>query len=165
MKHSCGLQKHRFTFHSFPLFYKISYLFQVISMTLWMVMGMSCREKQQNDIKDYGFYCWPSTTPCKNREYGMEFSYKMTLIEMVNGQLQTTEGRVATLICCSDIPALMDTLRRFNDTLMAHREKGSGDLEKSCVLPPNIRVFLNRTYDWNSGKSLSFFGFTDQDHS
>lgn len=125
----------------------------------------SCNDEEK-DLKEkgYSFFCWPSKTPCNNREYGIEFSYNMTRIEMINGQWQASERRVATLICCRYIQELVDTLTAYNDTLKKHRNGPLGNLDKRCTIGPGIDVFVNYNTNWQTGKSMSFFGFSDTNH-
>jgi hypothetical protein len=125
----------------------------------------SCNDEgKELKEKGYSLFCWPSKTPCNNREYGIEFSYKMIRIEMVNGQLQASEQRVATLICCQYIQELIDTLTDYNNALKNHKAGGQGNLDKRCAIGPDIEVFVNYTVNWQTGKSISFFGFSDRNH-
>ena len=141
------------------------WIIQIFLILALCIFFGACKDKEQSATDDYGIFCWPSKTPCKNREYGLEFSEKVIRIEMVNGQLQAREGRMATLICCSYIQALMDTLKSFHAALTDHRLNGGEDLDKSCNISPDIRVFVNRTFDFNNMKSISFFGFSDEENS
>ena len=125
----------------------------------------SCND-QEKDLKEkgYSFFCWLSKTPCNNRGHGIEFSYSMVKIEMLNGQLQSREQRVATLICCRYIQGLIDTLITYNDTLRNYRAGPLGNMNKSCTIGPDITVFVNYSTNWQTGKSVSFFGFSDKNH-
>ena len=119
----------------------------------------SCDEEKDLREKGYSFFCWPSKTACQNREYGVEISTSKIVIEMVNGQLQAKEVRVATLVCCSDLERLIDTLIKYHDELIQARQ-AMRNFQKECMINEDIRV--NASYDMPlMGKSIWWFSFTD----
>lgn len=135
----------------------------IFLLLVGLLAGCNGPEPGNEVEKGYSIYCWPSKTPCNNREYGLEFSSKIYRIELVNGRTEIKEERTATLICCSNIQALIDTLKDYNADLIRHRDQGIGNMDRSCTIPPNITIFANRRSDWGTGKSLSFFGFRDNE--
>lgn len=126
---------------------------------------VSCNDDKSDPIeKSYALFCWPSKTPCENREYGIEFSYKTLVISANNPNIEYR--RTATLVCCRYIEALVDSLSAFNDSLINHKNKLSGDLELHCNIGPDIEVFVFYSIVFGAGKPFSYasFGFKDKTH-
>lgn len=133
----------------------------VLAGFIFLALSFSCNdEEKQLEEKGYSIFCWPSKTPCENREYGLEFSYYQYVIDVNTG---ISRQRVATLICCRYIQELVDTLTAYNDTLTKHRDQPLGNLDKKTTIGP-YEIYVNTTIDWGSGKSISFFGFGDNSH-
>lgn len=138
---------------------------QAIVCCITTALCWSCNDEEiKRKEKGYSFYCWPSKTPCENREHGIEFSYNIIRISMQNGQMQSREERVATLICCRYIQELIDTLSAYNDYLKKYRFNPPGRMTKICMIGPDIEVFVNYTQGWQTGKALSSLGFSDINH-
>ena len=74
---------------------------------------ISCDDKEakmETTGKTYSLFCWPSKTPCDNREFGIEFSYTHMVVDLTQGNANISYPIVATLVCCRYINELIDTL-------------------------------------------------------
>src|SRR5687768_5032209 len=114
------------------------------------------------DTKGYSLYCWPSKTACDNKEYGIEFSYRGAVITLP-GQ-PVVLPRLATLVCCTYIQSLIDTLTVYNDLLKTRRQQGT-NLNRSCDIGPDITVHVEySTGGLTQPKSFALLGFRDRNH-
>ncbi len=131
---------------------------------IFLVLSSCNDEKDGQFEKSYSLFCWPSKTPCDNREYGIEFSYKTLVISADTPNI--TYRRTATLVCCRYIEALVDTLAAFNDSLINHKNNLLGDLDLRCNIGPDIEVFVNYSIDLGLAKPFTYssLGFTDKSH-
>jgi hypothetical protein len=120
----------------------------------------SCKDEEKDlQEKGYSLFCWPSKTPCDNREYGIEFSYRKIVISPAG----VTNPRVATLVCCQYIEPLMDSLRVYNDSLKNHRDHPLGSFSRRCRIGPDIEVHVDYSFSMNAFKPSTFstLGFSD----
>ena len=112
---------------------------KIVTAIFLLAFIFSCNDEEDLekdlDAKGYSLYCWPSKTACDNKEYGIEFSYRGVVFTLP-GQ-PVVLPRLATLVCCSYIQSLIDTLTVYNDLLKTSRQQGT-NLNRSCDIGPDI---------------------------
>ncbi len=140
---------------------------KVLLGSFLLIAFISCDDEEDKKLfreRGYLLYCWPSKTPCDNKERGIEFSYWTTFITLPGET--PTYPRVATLICCRYLQAIIDTLAEYNKLLIEYRNGDKGNLKRSCLIGPGIEVYVEHTVNWNQGKpySTSALGFKDNQH-
>ena len=141
---------------------------RVTGVIFLLIAFLSCDNEEDEKLfreRGYLLYCWPSKTPCENREKAIEFSYWTSFLTL-DGK-EPAYPRVATLVCCRYLRALIDTLTEYNRLLVEYRHGDKGNLKRSCMIGPDIEVYVEHTVRGNTEKpsSTSALGFKDNGHT